>query len=45
MTGDAFDAARILLLDRVRSLKLTGEPVAMVVNRESLLLTGSEDPR
>jgi hypothetical protein len=33
----------MLLLEVIRSLKITGQPVAMPVNRETLLITGSED--
>jgi hypothetical protein len=43
MTGDSYDATRLLLLDQVRSLKVTGEHVVMVPNRESLIVTGTED--
>jgi hypothetical protein len=40
---DNHDAARLLLLDLIRAHEVRGEPVAMVPNRDTLLLTGSED--
>lgn len=43
MTGDGYDGARILLLDTIRGLELTGDPIAVVPNRDTLLVTGSED--
>ena len=43
LTGDAFDATRLLLVDKIRSLELTGRPVALPLNRDSLLVTGSDD--
>ncbi len=43
VSGDAFDATRMLMLDRVRSLELTGDPVALPVTRDSLLIAGSDD--
>jgi hypothetical protein len=43
LSGDSYDASRILLVDRIRDLGLPGHPVAMVPNRDSLLLAGSDD--
>jgi hypothetical protein len=43
MTSDAFDAARMLLVDRLRSLAVNGPPVAMAFSRDSLILTGADD--
>jgi hypothetical protein len=43
MTSDAFDAARMLLVDRLRSLAINGPPVAMAFSRDSLILTGADD--
>jgi hypothetical protein len=43
MTGDSYDATRLILLDRIRSFKVKGKHVAMVPNRETLIVTGSED--
>ena len=42
-TGDTYDATRLLLLDLIRKLDVQGEHIAMVPNRDSLLITGSED--
>ena len=42
-TRDSYDAARLLLKDRVRALALRGRPVAAIPNRECLLLTGEDD--
>lgn len=41
-TGDSYDASRLLLLD-LFDFEFAGHPVAMVPNRELLLVTGSED--
>lgn len=43
VTGDNYDASRILLLDFVNKLEVDGDPVAVVPNRDTLLITGSED--
>ena len=43
MQKDSYDAARILLLDAIRGLQLRGEIVAMIPNREALLIAGSDD--
>jgi hypothetical protein len=40
---DNHDAARLLLPDRLRPHDVRGDPVAMVPNRDTLLLTGSDD--
>jgi uncharacterized protein YtpQ (UPF0354 family) len=42
-TGEAYDAARLLLLDVIRGLNLQGQPVAMAVTRNCLIITGSDD--
>jgi hypothetical protein len=34
---------RLLLVDRIKEFDLTGSPVAMVPNRDSILITGSDD--
>lgn len=44
-TGDNYDASRLLLLDLVRELKVQGDPVALVPNRDTLLITGSDDEK
>ncbi len=43
MQKDSYDAARILLLDAIRDFKVRGEIVAMIPNRETLYVAGSED--
>jgi uncharacterized protein YtpQ (UPF0354 family) len=43
-TGDNYDASRMILLDPIRQLEVRGECVAMVPNRDTLLIAGSEDP-
>ncbi len=42
-SGDTYDASRLTLIDRIRDLEVAGRTVAMVPNRNSLLITGSED--
>lgn len=39
-SGDSHDAARMLLTDVIESLEVQGSPIAMVPNRELLLVTG-----
>ena len=43
MTGDNYDASRLLLLDLIRKLEVQGDHIAMVPHRDSLLITGSDD--
>ena len=43
LTGDTYDATRLLRTDLIQSLDVQGEHIAMVPNRDSLLITGSED--
>lgn len=43
VSGDGFDAARMLMIDRIRSFGFSGDPVALPVTRDSLFLTGSND--
>ena len=43
MTKDSYDAARILLLDVIRGFRVRGDIVAMIPNREKLLVTGADD--
>lgn len=40
---DNYDPARMLLTDYIRRHPVTGDPVAMVPNRDTFLLTGSQD--
>jgi hypothetical protein len=42
-TGDNYDASRLVLVELIRRLPVRGEPVAMVPNRDSLIITGSDD--
>ncbi len=42
-TGDNYDASRLLLTDVFDSLKLEGRPVVVVPNRDTLVVTGSDD--
>jgi hypothetical protein len=44
LTGDSYDASRLFLFDLIRSLPVQGEHIAIVPNRDTLLLTGSDDP-
>lgn len=43
-TGDNYDASRMLIPELIAELKVLGEPVVMVPNRDRLFVTGSEDP-
>ncbi len=43
ITGDSYDAVRLLLEDRIKGFELTGRPVVMIPNRDSILITGSDD--
>ena len=42
-TNDNYDASRLLLLDTIRQLRVKGDHVAMIPNRDTLIVTGSED--
>lgn len=42
-TGDAYDAARLLNIDKLKQLKVVGRHVVMPVTRDCLVITGSED--
>ena len=41
-TGDSYDATRMILIDLIHQLDIAGQPIAMVPNRDTLLITGSE---
>ena len=43
LTGDSYDASRILLIDLIRKMEVDGDHIAMIPNRDSLLITGSDD--
>ena len=42
-TGDNYDASRLLMKDAIRRFAVAGDPIAMVPNRETLVVAGSED--
>jgi uncharacterized protein YtpQ (UPF0354 family) len=42
-TGDSYDAARIVLVEKLRQLPVNGQPVALVPDRDSLIIAGSAD--
>lgn len=42
-SGDNYDASRLILLDLIHKFEVRGDPVAMVPNRDTLLVTGTED--
>jgi hypothetical protein len=41
-TGDNYDASRMVLLDRVRQLEVRGRHIAMIPNRDTLIVTGAD---
>jgi hypothetical protein len=43
-TADNYDASRLLLLDLVRKMPVRGDYIAMVPNRDTLIVTGADDP-
>jgi uncharacterized protein YtpQ (UPF0354 family) len=43
VTGDSYDASRLLLTDIIRQFTVKGDPIAMIPNRENLAVVGSED--
>jgi hypothetical protein len=43
VSGDSYDASRLVLSDQIREFQVRGEPVAMAPNRNTLIVTGSED--
>ena len=42
---DSYDASRIVLVDDIRKLNLPGGAVALIPNRETLLLAGAKDAK
>lgn len=42
-TRDKYDAARLVLPDLIHQFELRGDPVAMIPNRDQLILTGADD--
>jgi hypothetical protein len=43
LSGNSYDASRILLIEKIRDLGLSGRPVAVVPNRNSVYITGADD--
>ena len=43
VSGDNYDSARLLLTSRLRSLEINGDLIALVPQRDSLFLCGSDD--
>jgi hypothetical protein len=43
--GDGHDASRLLLTDRIESFEVVGQPIAMVPQRELLLVADSHDDK
>ncbi len=41
-TGDSYDATRLVLVELIRQLDIKGQPVAMVPNRDTLLISGTD---
>jgi uncharacterized protein YtpQ (UPF0354 family) len=41
---DHYDPERMLLVDKIKALEVRGDPVVMIPNRHTLLLTGSAEP-
>ena len=42
-SGDNYDASRLMLLDLIRRFDVRGDHVAMVPNRDTLIVTGAKD--
>jgi hypothetical protein len=43
-TGDSYDACRLLVPRWIEQIQVAGDLIAMVPNRDSLLVAGSDDP-
>lgn len=43
ITGDSYDSCRLLLVDEIRGFEMSGRPVAIVPNRDTVLITGEDD--
>ena len=43
VSGDSYDASRLVLKDFIESMEVSGDKIAMVPNREALYICGSED--
>ena len=42
-TGDNYDASRILSPELIGKFQVTGDPVAMIANRDNLIVAGADD--
>ncbi len=42
-TGDNYDASRLVIKDAIRRFRVKGDHIAMIPNRENLIVVGSED--
>ena len=42
-SGDNYDASRLILTDLIQQMEVQGDHVAMIPNRDTLLVTGSDD--
>lgn len=43
ISGDNYDSARILLLDRIQSFEVNGDTIAVAPSRDAMYVAGSED--
>ena len=41
--GDSYDGSRLLLTDLIRQFHVKGDPIAMIPNRDNLIVAGSDD--
>ncbi|MGA2063285.1 MAG: hypothetical protein ABSG67_22675 [Thermoguttaceae bacterium] len=41
--GDSYDGSRLILTDLIRQFHVKGEPIAMIPNRDNLVVAGSDD--
>ncbi len=44
MSGDNYDSARLLVVDRIRTFEVVGDYVGMAPQRDALHVAGSDDP-
>lgn len=42
-TGDNYDATRLILVELIRELPVKGSPVALAANRDTVIITGTDD--
>jgi len=43
VNGDSYDASRLVLTDLIAGMEVSGDAVAMIPNRETLLVAGADD--